>query len=244
VINLFTKVKFFIGFLGAGICCFGELIQSQTEYPEITFKYDWRSYVMDLVGSFYFSCPVTEDSNKQLNMQLPGLIAAWERDAPILFEGVFSTFKRGIKDKSRTAIINLSHGSSYGSHRFLIFGLRWWVDFEPWQCSVSREAAFSALVFHELLHIWVDENVDKNCSRILVKYCNEDFDVLDHLHLMAIQKMVYININRLDLLEYISDSYESRQGPIYRRAWEIVNNIEGYEALLQDILLSDQCSDL
>lgn len=229
--------RLLVSVLCLGTNCFGEFTEAESLYPEIEFEYDWKSYIMDLVGGFYFGTPVTDDLKKQLDEQLPEFIAAWERDAPIIFGEVFSFFKQGIEAKNRTAIINLSHGNSYGSHRFLIFGLRWFLDPEPWNFSISREEAFSVLVFHELLHVWVDENINKDFSHILAKYCNEDFDVLDHLHLMAIQKMVYLNIDRPDLLKYIGESYESYQGSIYHRAWDIVNNIEGYETLLQDIVI-------
>ena len=165
-------------------------------YPKIELNYGWYSGVMDFFGSWFFDAPVTEDLKQQLTNQLPQLTSAWEKDAPSLFMELFSTFQKGIKVENRNALINLSHGSSYGSHWFLIFGLRWFLDPEPWNCSVSKEDAFSALVFHELLHVWVDENVHKDRSILLQKYRDEDSLVLDHLHLMAIQKMIYLNIKR------------------------------------------------
>lgn len=226
--------KFFITFFILTECLEASAQTPQAHYPEIEFKYDWRSYVMDIIGGLYFGTPVTEDMNKQFDNQLPKFVNTWTKDAPIFFGEVFSVFKQGIQAKNRTAIINLSHKNSYGSHRFLVFGLQKFFDSEPWVLSASREDAFSSLVFHELLHVWIDENLNKELSHILTKYCNEDSSVLDHLHLMAIQKMVYTNTNRSDMLELMNELY---QGPIYGRSWEIVNNIEGYEAVLQDIVL-------
>ena len=206
------------------------------DYPEIEFNYDWRSYVMDFFGSWFFDASVTEDLTNQLNSQLPRFIAAWRKDAPVFFRELVITFQKGIKARNRNAIINLSHGSSYGSQWFLVFGLRWFLDPEPWGASVSKEDAFSSLVFHELLHVWVDDNIRKDKSEYLEKYKNEDSLVLDHLHLMAIQKMIYLKINRQDLLNFIDESYRSNQGPFYKRAWEIVNDVEGYESILADVV--------
>jgi hypothetical protein len=212
-------------------------IRQLPHYPKVEFNYGWCSYVMDFLGSWFFDAPVTEDLKHQLTNQLPQLTSAWGKDAPILFKELFSTFQKGIKAENRNALINLSHGSSYGSHRFLIFGLRWFLDPEPWRFAISKEDAFSALVFHELLHVWVDENLHKDRSELLQKYRDEDSLVLDHLHLMAIQKMIYLKINRPDLLDFIDESYRTNQGPLYKKAWEIVNNIEGYESVLADIIL-------
>lgn len=129
--------------------------------PEIEFKYDWRGRCIDFIGSLYYGNPVTNELVEQLEQQLPDFIATWERDAPILFGEVFSSFKRGFKAHQRTAIIYLSHSYSYGSDWFLIFGLRHYLDAQPWSLLTNREDTFSSVVFHELLHIWVDENINK-----------------------------------------------------------------------------------
>lgn len=205
-------------------------------YPEIKFSYDWRSCIMDTIAGFYYGNVVTDEMQKQLEKQLPILIAAWRKDAQIFFGIVFSFFKRGFKDKERTAIVNLSHGYSYGSHWLLVLGLRRFLNSDQWNPRLNKEDAFSSLVFHELLHIWVDENLNEKKSLILLKYCNEDSHILAHLHLMAIQKMVYLKINRPDLLEMLDDSYCNFSPPAFRRAWEIVNDVEGYENVLSDLL--------
>lgn len=53
---------------------------------------------------------------------------------------------------------------------------------------------------------------------------------------MAIQKMVYLRLNRQDLLAMIDEEYREFCGPEYKRAWEVVNDIEGYETVIQDII--------
>ena len=151
-------------------------------------------------------------------------------------------FRRGFQSKTRTAIINLSHCFSYGSHWFLIFGLRRYCEPEQRILSVkpiSREDSFTSCVFHELLHVWIDENIDKNSSPLLAKYREEDCHAREHLHLMAIQKMVYIKINRKDIVDVLDEGYRKFEwSPAYCRAWEIVNDIEGYETVLKDIEVS------
>ncbi len=58
--------------------------QTQIHYPEIEFKYDWRGRSMDFIGSLYYGNPVTNELIKQLEKQLPDLIATWQKDAPVL----------------------------------------------------------------------------------------------------------------------------------------------------------------
>lgn len=211
---------------------------SQFNYPEITFTYNWASRIIDTIGGFYFGAKVTAERREQLQKQLPDFVAAWKQNASLFFDEIFAVFKRGFKDQKRTAITYLSHNSSYGDHRFLIFGLRYHLDPEPWLEPVSRGDGFTDLVFHELLHVWVDENINKDTSPLLAKYHKEDCQTKEHLHLMALQKMVYLKINRPDLLSMIDDGYRHKSWDSYRRAWEIVNDIEGHEAVLHDIALS------
>lgn len=135
------------------LCSWVLVAQTEVRYPELTFKYDWRSRIIDAVGGLVFRNNVNPEQRNQLAKQLPDFIVAWERDAPILFGEVFNFFKCGFKNTKRTAIIYLSNNSSYGSNRFLILGLRYYLDRESWLLPVSREDGFTALVFHELLHI-------------------------------------------------------------------------------------------
>jgi len=72
----------------------------------------------------------------------------------------------------------------------------------------------------------------------MMKYRNEADEVRNHIHLMAIQKMVYLKLHRKDMLDMIDNSYRNNQGPVYRRAWQIVNDIEGDHKVIQDIIAS------
>lgn len=56
------------------------------------------------------------------------------------------------------------------------------------------------------------------------------------MHLMAIQKMVYLKLNRGDILKMLDEGYRKFSWPEYKRAWEIVNDIEGYEIVIKDII--------
>lgn len=211
------------------------MINAEIQYPEISFKYDWKSTVIDAVGRFAFGNSVTAERKAQLKKELPHFVRAWQQAAPKLFGEVFSAFKRGFKSSKRTASVYLCHNSSYGSDWFLILGLRYYLDPEPWLRPTSKEDTFVDLVFHELLHVWIDENISGK-SALLKKYRHEHEYVRDHIHLMAIQKMVYLKLNRLDMVDHIDEGYRKLSLPEYRRAWEIVNDIEGYEAVIQDIL--------
>ena len=157
------------------LCSFMVITHAEVQYPELMFKYDWRSRIMDTIGGLVFRNNVNAECRKQLKEQLPSLIATWEQNAPILFGEVFNFFKRGFKTPKRTALVYLSHNASYGSNRFLVLGLQYYLDpEEQWlfDIPVNTYDCFVNLVFHELLHIWVDDNIGSR-SKLLTKYQHE-----------------------------------------------------------------------
>ncbi len=84
--------------------------------------------------------------------------------------------------------------------------------------------AFVSMTHHELLHSLVDNIVNQefsSSSALLEKYKNETYTVLVHLHLMAIQKAVYEQLEEKDLLQ-ATDQLYSYIGGDYQRAWDIV----------------------
>jgi len=166
------------------------------------------------------------------------LIQAWHSAAPLLFGEVFDCFKKGFETKQITALISLSHNRgaslSFRSLRFMLLGLRGFL--EKSNDGISDEEHFAAFVFHELLHMWLFENMLKDKSALLEKYKFEHSHVLSHIHLMAIQKFVYLNLGCHDMVAMLSELYsKSSFHSAYKRAWEIVNDIEGYEVVIQDI---------
>lgn len=227
--------------LATMFCVYSTTTEAHIVYPEIAFIYDWRGHIIDSIGCLFFKKTlgfnkIDAAQKEQFKENIfPSLLSSWNQQAPMLFGAVFSCFNCGFKQKNRTSIITLGNSWSYGSKSFLILGLFYYLDSVPWKSSITKEDAFAMLVFHELLHIWVDDNVG-NKSALLTKYGNEHLHVREHIHLMAIQKMVYHKLNRPDMIQELDESYRKFSMAEYRRAWEIVNDIEGYKTVIQDIL--------
>ncbi|MGE3758063.1 MAG: hypothetical protein AB7H97_09910 [Pseudobdellovibrionaceae bacterium] len=79
---------------------------------------------------------------------------------------------------------------------------------------VRSDDSFADLVFHELLHTWISENV-KFPTPLYNKYQNEERAVRNHLHLMALQKYIYTALNRDDLVKMIDRQYSNMPVPAY-----------------------------
>ena len=211
-------------------------IEAETApYPQVNFCYDWRGKCVDSAMYWLGKCnKVDRELQLAFEQRFPALVASWEYRAPILFNELFAVVPLGFTQSKRTAIICLcAPYGGYASKYFFFLFVRSFIEQEVQNLSISLEDAFVDLVFHELLHVWVDEHIDDN-SELLLKYADETSEVREHIHLMAIQKMVYLKLHRLDMIEYLDNCYRNYASD-YSRAWQIVNDIEGYAVVIDDL---------
>lgn len=96
---------------------------------------------------------------------------------------------------------------------------------------------FIGVTFHELLHRYVDNIFGglTPSTPLLKKYSNESLLVRRHLHVDAIQKAVYLRLGLTDEIKAIIANDSKSFGPDYARAWQIVNDIEGPNAFVQEL---------
>ena len=89
---------------------------------------------------------------------------------------------------------------------------------------------------HELLHTYVIGALPQGKSVLLEKYQSEEPVVKNHLHLMAVMKLVYLKLDRDAQLQQIMEKDRALSSPAYGRAWQIVNDLEGHEAFVQELM--------
>lgn len=196
-------------------------------YPKLFFSY---SFLYDDVCAA--QSPVNLKWAEEATQRVSEFTKIWEKEAGILFGQVFSDFQKGFSRKEMTATLSVCpYAPSYSSPLILnvVRFLKSYMGSQP----IRSDAEFADLVFHELLHTWVSENV-KRPTPLTLKYKDESRPVLAHLHLMAIQKHTYVKLGKMDLVAMIDSHYSNMQGA-YPRAWEIVNAIEGYETFIAEI---------
>jgi hypothetical protein len=89
------------------------------------------------------------------------------------------------------------------------------------------------LVYHELMHTYTRSvNVSSSLRK---KHGSEAALTLNHLHVLALEKFVLTKMGKLTELSWLDDRYRTRLSPGYRRAWEIVNDVEGVEGFVNEL---------
>lgn len=82
-----------------------------------------------------------------------------------------------------------------------------------------------SVLFHEILHKFLNDHMPIQ-SRLLSEHLNESKRVKNHLHLLALEKAVYLELGLTSELKEIIDIDGQLPGGAYKRAWAIVNQTE------------------
>jgi hypothetical protein len=96
---------------------------------------------------------------------------------------------------------------------------------------------FALLTYHELMHHYMRPVLTS--SELLKKYADEPPATRQHLHVLALEKLALVKVGKPDHLKYWDAEYRTgffaESLPAYKRAWEIVNDIDGDEAFLKEL---------
>jgi hypothetical protein len=78
------------------------------------------------------------------------------------------------------------------------------------------------VLYHEILHKFLDDHMPAQ-SALLARHRDEPPRVREHLHLLALQKAVYLALGMTNELAEVIDIDGQLPDGLYKRAWEIVN---------------------
>jgi hypothetical protein len=156
---------------------------------------------------------------------------SWDREAPLLLGTAVAEIGTGFRYREGTAVLTLCPVPSMSVP--LLINVRRFLD-GPTQGNPQPMSLFCALLFHELLHTYIGRYEGLE-SKLAEKYAGEPLVVLTHLHPLALMKHVYLKLGRGELLREIVAGDSASEDPAYRRAWKIVNDIEGHPGFVDEL---------
>jgi hypothetical protein len=187
-------------------------------YPRLDFEYSdvWTSVCAELTKE-----EIPRPLERAAQALVPEMAREWEANAPALLGTTVELVGARFQATELHAVLSVCRTPSM-SHPLVINVRRY----------VSRldrppdKALIVGAVFHEVLHWYVNPLVPRD-SRLIEKYRGQPELVLRHLHLLALQKQVYLKLGRGEELARIVEADGALPNPAYRRAWQIVNEVEG-----------------
>jgi hypothetical protein len=153
-------------------------------------------------------------------------VALWEAEGPRLLAAAERLSGRVFPAQEVTAqltLCNTPSESSPGSGRVTVnmrFAL---ASFTASPVSMRYKAD---TLFHEMLHILLAAQPVRN-SVLLEQHASEPARVRNHLHLLALQKAVLLELKQPEVLKEVVAIDSQLPGGYYKRAWEIVNASDG-----------------
>lgn len=212
--------------LGQIIIFFLFPIFASASVPSVILRY---SPVFDSWCSNQTGLEITKIETDRLVAIFPDLQAEWDKIGPTLLAKTESIIKKSFFQTEMVGTVFLCKKTPSMSMPLLI-NANWFVKDTPQPTDLVVD-----IIYHELIHTYLVDNFPNLFSSpLLIKYQNEGTGVLAHLHLMAIQKKVYLELglkDRIDgVIKFDSESYKGA----YKRAWEIVN-LEGEDKFVEEL---------
>jgi hypothetical protein len=167
----------------------------------------------------------------ELKNRVPEFQKKWDEESPALFRILINEFKKDFSRSEYTASLSACAPAPSMPDPLLLNVSRYlrafWAPKEPKDMKL-----FVDIPFHELLHLWLFENLSQD-TPIKLKYKNEKIGVVSHIHLFAMESLIYEKANKADVWKEVHD-FHMRMGGIHKRAMEILDK-ESREAILKEI---------
>jgi hypothetical protein len=176
--------------------------------------------------------PIREAWKTELRARLPEFRATWEAEGPRMVSAASALTGKPFGEETLRVRLGLCDlpSQSFGTPSVnMRYALRSFTD-SPVPMRFKVDTAF-----HELLHGFVARHTPR-ASRLLAKHPGENTCVRNHLHLLALQKAVLLQLRATSELEQVIAIDSQLPSACYKRAWAIVNDADdAYKAYVAEL---------
>jgi hypothetical protein len=205
----------------------------QSTSPDVTLRY---TPLFDTACGDATKRPVEPEAATELRSRMESIRALWSKEGPQLLGAVPSVTGIPFRFHEASATLILCSGFPNGMSAPLLINMRIYLTATSKGSPVAM-IDFTNALFHELLHRYVGDclGMPSRITPIMAKYKTEPQSVPNHLHLYAIEGLVYRKLGReKDLAVSIAAEQTLKEAPTLKRAREIVAT-EGAENLIREL---------
>ena len=190
-------------------------------------------------------CPPAKDEARfaagkaEAEQRLPEFRAAWAKYGPVLLRETRAVVGRPFKFHEALATLHVCEAHADGTSYPLTVNLTLFLKSYggEYQNHPRADELFANLIYHEVLHRYIRDitgpgsGEPMKATPLLLSYGSENPFVRTHLHLIAIEKLVY---RRLGKDEIPATMWADNKNQAYVRAYELANEL-GAEAIVADL---------
>lgn len=193
--------------------------------PQIIFESGW---LLDSSIAEIAKVESNQGAIEEISNRLPEFQKAWERFGHPLLEAAVQDSGLVFRERDIKAVLICGSFSSH-SHP-LILNVK--NHLKAFHAAPSSLKEFAEVVFHELLHILLQDNVASWPTPFINKFSECSFEMTVHLHLLALERRAHdILGNDCSWLE----KWYADIGDEYAKAWRIVSDDANHSTLLAEI---------
>jgi len=202
----------------------------QVSIPKVTFLYPPPyGTVFDRTCPQFLNTQIKPEWVQETVRRLPEFQSEWNTEGPKYLSVVFNEIRLKFPYDEMQAVLTVCPVSTM-SMPLMINVRRFLVKAQD----PAPAEDFSEVVFHELMHHYVSPLIVTSALR--KKYATEPPVTLYHLHVMALEVFALLKLGKFKELDYLNHLYRTDPAPsYYKRAWQIVNDIEGYRAFVNEL---------
>lgn len=188
---------------------------SMAAAPYVHIKYN---KTLDAACAFFKGYEIEDSWKLELTARIEEFRSTWEMLGPKLLQEteLLSGYKFDSPISAYLSLCSVPSQSLVGISVNMRYSL---ASFTNNPVSFDYKAA---VLYHEILHQLIAELVPSN-SQLLALHRNEHDRVLNHLHLLALEKAVYLKLGLKRELSEVINIDGKLTGGFYKRAWEIIN---------------------
>jgi len=199
--------------------------------PKVVLVYQQDGTVFDRNCATLLNKPIQQEWIEETANRLNEFQSLWDKDGPEYLKTALQEVGGTFPFQEVQATLTVCPMASMSSP--LIVSVK---NFLSTAEKPRQPDTFAEDLFHELLHTYTRPVYDQ--SPLRSKYAAEAPVVLNHLHVMALEKFVLQKLGKTALLKWLDSFYRSGKSPgPYERAWDIVDKIEGHEAFINELKL-------
>ena len=202
-------------------------VYGRADVPRVKLIY---SKIFDSVCAQQTNYQINSKWTAELNQRIPELQSSWDKNGTTLIEATQTIVGKPFSEHEHA--VSLSVCSFPSMSNPLLINMRY--SLASFTSDPMKTDITISIIFHELLHRFLGSKIPAN-STLLKKYHAEEQTVLNHIHLFALQKAVYLKLNQKELLQMVIRKDQSLPNKSNARAWEVVNDKEDFNSFIKEL---------
>ena len=179
-------------------------------------------------------------AKKEAEQRLPEFQRAWAKHGPLWLDETANLVGHPFEFNEALGTLMVCQDHPWGTSYPLTINLEWFLSaYEGKYRNHPRwEDLFAERVYHEVLHRYIRDLLGPGEgglfreTPLMRKYANEPLMTRTHLHVMAIERLLFQKLGKADLLPVLRADHQ--HAPAYARAYEIVDEV-GADPILADL---------